>query len=80
MVVQSQPKTYTLDEYRALEETAEHRSEYHNGEISPMIGGAINHNRIVRNLLRMLDISCSVASAPHGGQKIHQLGKGDNGD
>ena len=57
MVVQPQPKTYTLDEYRTLEETAEHRSEYHNGEISPIIGGTINHNRIVRNLLRMLDIA-----------------------
>ena len=57
MVVQPQPKTYTLDEYRALEEIAEGRSEYDNGTISPMIGGTINHNRIVRNLLRMLDIA-----------------------
>ncbi|MGK7894205.1 MAG: Uma2 family endonuclease [Xenococcus sp. (in: cyanobacteria)] len=55
MLIQSQSKTYTLDEYRALEETAEFRSEYHDGKIIPMTGGTINHNRIVRNLVSILD-------------------------
>ena len=55
MVVQHQFPTYTLDEYRALEETAEFRSEYHEGRIVSMSGATINHNRIVRNLVRILD-------------------------
>lgn len=41
---------YTPDEYLALEDAAEHRSEYRNGEIIPMTGGTTNHNRIARNL------------------------------
>lgn len=40
---------YTQEEYLALEEKAEYRSEYHDGEIIAMTGGTINHNRIVRN-------------------------------
>lgn len=55
MIVQSESKTYTLDEYRALEEKAEFRSEYNDGEIVPMSGGTINHNRIVRNFVSILD-------------------------
>ncbi|HLO48862.1 MAG TPA: Uma2 family endonuclease [Kamptonema sp.] len=53
MLVKTQP-TYTPDEYRQLEETAEFRSEYHEGEIVPISGGTINHNRITRNLTRVL--------------------------
>lgn len=55
MLVQSESKTHTIDEYRALEEKAEFRSEYGDGEIIPMSGGTIDHNRIVRNLVRILD-------------------------
>ena len=55
MLVQPESKTYTLDEYRALEEKAEFKSEYGNGEILPMSGGTINHNRIVRNFVSVLD-------------------------
>ena len=55
MLVQPESKTYTLDEYRALEATAEFRSEYDRGEIIPMSGGTIDHNRIVRNLVSILD-------------------------
>ncbi len=55
MLAQPPSQTYTLNEYRALEETAEFRSEYHDGRIIPMSGGTIDHNRIVRNLIRILD-------------------------
>lgn len=56
MLVQSESKTYTLDEYRALEEKAEFKSEYDDGEILPMSGGTIiDHNRIVRNFVSILD-------------------------
>ncbi len=55
MLVQPESKTYTLDEYRALEETAEFRHEYDDGRMIPMSGGTIAHNRIVRNLVSILD-------------------------
>ncbi|MGL5836329.1 MAG: Uma2 family endonuclease, partial [Waterburya sp.] len=55
MLVQSESKTYTLDEYRTLEEKAEFRSEYDDGKILPMSGGTIDHNRIVRNFVSILD-------------------------
>ena len=49
------PKTfYTPEDYRLFEKTAEFRSEYHDGEIIQMSGGTINHNRITRNLTRLL--------------------------
>ena len=55
MLVRPKSKTYTLDEYRKLEETAEFRNEYADGRIIPMSGGTIDHNRIVRNFVRILD-------------------------
>ena len=57
MLVQPQSQTYTLDEYRALEETAEFRSEYHDGKIIPMSGGTIEHNNIIINLIVMFKMS-----------------------
>ncbi len=57
MIVQSESKTYTLDEYRALEDKAEFRSEYDDGEIVPMSGGTIEHNNIIINLIVMLKMA-----------------------
>lgn len=37
---------YTVEEYLALEEVAEYRSEYYEGEIFPMLGESGNHSRI----------------------------------
>jgi len=45
-------KKYTPEEYLALEEKAEFRSEYHNGEIVAMSGGSFNHARIIGNINR----------------------------
>ncbi|OCQ94174.1 hypothetical protein BCD64_05240 [Nostoc sp. MBR 210] len=45
---------YTLDEYRAIEEKAEGRSEYRDGEIVPMPGGTLKQSRIGRNILTYL--------------------------
>ncbi|TAG97940.1 MAG: Uma2 family endonuclease [Oscillatoriales cyanobacterium] len=42
---------FTLDEYRAMEETAEERHEYCNGEIITMSGGSEVHSAIACNLL-----------------------------
>ncbi len=48
---------YTLDEYRTIEEKAEGRSEYRDGEIVLMAGGSLNHSRINRNILTYLTFS-----------------------
>ena len=40
----------TPEEYLALEEKADHKSEYHDGEIFAMAGGSANHNQIAINL------------------------------
>lgn len=45
---------YTPEEYLALEEQAEFKSEYHNGEIIPMTGASFNHNRIITRLCAYL--------------------------
>ncbi len=42
---------FTPDEYRAIEETAEERHEYCNGEIIAMSGGSEVHSAIACNLL-----------------------------
>lgn len=46
-------KKYTPEEYLALEDKAEYRSEYDNGEIVTMAGGSINHARIISNVDRL---------------------------
>lgn len=56
MVVATE-RRYSLEEYRALEETSEERHEYRNGEIIAMPGGSLNHSRIGRNLLTYLTFS-----------------------
>ena len=47
-------RRYNLDEYRAIEEKAEGRSEYRDGEIVPMPGGSLNHSRISGNIFAFL--------------------------
>ena len=46
---------YTPDEYFAIEENAEYRSEYCDGELFAMAGATVNHNRITITLTRILD-------------------------
>lgn len=52
--MQTQQRFYTPEEYLALEEQADFRSEYRDGEIVPMTGGSINHNTIIVNLCALL--------------------------
>lgn len=54
MTALRQKKKYTPAEYLALEEKAETRSEYWNGEIVAMAGDNINHQQIVANISRIL--------------------------
>ncbi len=51
MIAITEKRHYTPEEYLALEETAEFKSEYHDGEIIPMTGGTTNHNQIIINLI-----------------------------
>jgi Uma2 family endonuclease len=44
---------YTPAEYFALEDQAEIKSEYHDGEIFPMAGGSFNHNEIITNIRQL---------------------------
>lgn len=54
MQVQTSKRFYTPAEYLELEEKAEYKSEYHNGEIVPMSGGTTNHNKIAGNFYAYL--------------------------
>ena len=49
MPTQIENRYYTPEEYLALEEVAEYKSEYHDGEIIPVTGGTTNHNEIAGN-------------------------------
>ena len=55
--MQLQDRLYTPEEYLQLEEQAEYKSEYRNGEIIPMTGGTTNHNEISLNLATNLRFS-----------------------
>lgn len=48
---------YSPEEYLTLEEAAEFRSEYYDGQIFPMAGGTPNHNRIAVNLGSALNVA-----------------------
>lgn len=47
----------TEEQYLALEETAEYKSEYLDGEIIPMTGGSTNHNRLAGNVYIALNLA-----------------------
>lgn len=49
MIAQLEKTYYSVEEYLELEETAEYKSEYHDGEIIAMTGGTTNHNKIAGN-------------------------------
>ncbi|AFZ25334.1 hypothetical protein Cylst_3171 [Cylindrospermum stagnale PCC 7417] len=48
---------FTPDEYRAIEETAEERHEYLNGEIITMPGGSPVHSRITVDITTFLNLA-----------------------
>jgi Uma2 family endonuclease len=50
----TQKTYYTREEYLALEDQAEYKSEYYNGEIFAMSGGSRNHSVICFNLIRRI--------------------------
>ena len=50
MQPQEKKRFYTTEEYLSLEDRAEFKSEYYQGEIFSMAGASLNHNQIVVNL------------------------------
>jgi Uma2 family endonuclease len=50
---------YTVAEYLALEEAAEYRSEYFEGEIFAMAGGTEDHSLVVGNCITQLNLKLS---------------------
>ena len=66
----TQPNFITLEEYLALEQTADERHEYFNGEMFAMAGGSPEHADIAANLVReignRLQQGCRVRGADMG--------------
>ncbi|MDQ7090352.1 MAG: Uma2 family endonuclease [Methylococcales bacterium] len=50
-------KRYSIEDYLALEDKADSKSEYYEGEIFPTAGGTLNHNQISINLCIILGIA-----------------------
>ena len=57
MIMQAEKKYYTPEAYLALEDEAQERHEYLDGEIVPMAGGMPNHNQIALNLSGALNFA-----------------------
>jgi len=57
MLVQTKPRTYTPEEYLALDSKSDPKHEYHNEKIVPITGCTANHNRIALNLVAFLKLA-----------------------
>jgi Uma2 family endonuclease len=57
MQLQTDVRPYTPEEYLALEEEAEYKHEYRDGEIIPMTGGTTNHNKLAGNFYRQFPLT-----------------------
>lgn len=53
----TEQRYYSPEEYLALEEVADYKSEYIDGEIYPMTGGTVNHNKIALNFSTELNFA-----------------------
>jgi len=62
MQVQIEKRYYTPEEYCQLEETAEYKNEYLDGDIIPMTGATINHNLIAGNFYKNFPTKIKVLS------------------
>jgi Uma2 family endonuclease len=57
MVLQTEQRHYTKEEYLELEEKAKDKSEYRDGRIILMTGGTTNHNQIAGNFYRKFPLT-----------------------
>ena len=55
-MTQQSKKYYTAEEYLELEDKAEHKSEYWQGEIFQMAGGSVQHSLICVNISTALNL------------------------
>ena len=53
----TEKRYYSPEEYLVLEEAADYKSEYIDGEIVPMAGGSTNHNQIAGNFYAELNFA-----------------------
>jgi Uma2 family endonuclease len=53
----TEQRYYSPEDYLALEETADSKSEYIDGQIKPMAGGSTNHNQIALNFSTELNFA-----------------------
>lgn len=60
--MQQSRRQYTLDDYFSLQRGIEVKLEYFNGEIYVMAGGSAGHNRISRNVLKIIDAALAGSS------------------
>ncbi|WP_254564142.1 Uma2 family endonuclease [Oscillatoria sp. HE19RPO] len=56
MFTETDKKYYTPEEYRVLEEQADYKSEYRDGEIVPMTGEATHQNELALTLAALLKL------------------------
>ena len=56
-IMQVQSQRYTPEQYLELEEKADYKSEYRDGEIVAMTGGTTNHNELAGNLCAYLKLA-----------------------
>lgn len=57
MMQLTEQQDYSPEEYLALEEVADYKSEYIDGQIFPMTGGSTNHNQIAGNFYAELNFA-----------------------
>jgi len=57
MVIQTETRYYTPEEYLILEEKAVYKHEYRDGEIILISGGTTNHNQIALNFCRKFPLA-----------------------
>ncbi|MGK7960673.1 Uma2 family endonuclease [Crocosphaera sp.] len=57
MIIQTEKRYYTPEEYLTLEEKAIDRHEYRDGDIVLMTGGTTNHNQIALNFCRQFPLN-----------------------
>lgn len=71
-----QPRTFTVEEYFAIDEAAETRHEYVDGQIFDMSGGTYEHSQITVNLIAELRTSLrGKPCQPHDGNLRVRYGR-----
>jgi len=65
MVITKDKQTYSFEEYLKIEENADYKHEYQDGEIVPMTGGTTEHNKIAFNFASYLKFALKREKEKH---------------